>query len=152
MAAGPGVGGRTIVWTTADLSKCFNTVPRAVVIAIAIQLGLPRSLVYSWHNTFQTLQRRFIINGGCTDALTSVTEYPEGDPLSVTAMLMINILVHNVIDQKSHAQMTRTQSMNARSSDGFIRHHGRPVPHSGPHHRQGQDVLLVYQCRPHKDL
>lgn len=81
--------------------KAFNTIPRAVVYAIALKLGLPCAFVRHWHQTIHLLQRRFLVQGSCSPPLLSSTGYPEGDPLSVVAMLLLNVFMHAYVTDRS---------------------------------------------------
>ena len=84
----------------ADVIKCFNTLPRPVVIAIALHVGLPRTFVAAWHDAVTRVQRRFVISGNCSEAQFSVTGYPEGDGLSIIAMSLINLAMHFCVSAK----------------------------------------------------
>ena len=83
----------------ADIVKCFNTLPRPVVIAIALHVGLPRSFVSCWHDAVTRVQRRFLIDGSCSEPQFSQTGYPEGDGLSIVAMSLINYAMHALVGE-----------------------------------------------------
>ena len=75
----------------ADLSKCFNNIPRIPVFLIAKKLGLPDRICIPWQRALIAMERRFCVNGAVSRAHTSSCGFPEGDPLSVVAMVLINI-------------------------------------------------------------
>ena len=77
-----------------DLTKCFNTIPRYVVSAIALHLGAPLPFVRSWHQAVTRLQRRFLVAGACGGPEFAATGYPEGCGLSVCSMSLINVGLH----------------------------------------------------------
>ena len=77
-----------------DLTKCFNTIPRYVVSAIAFRLGAPMTFVRSWHQAVTRLQRRFLVAGACGGPEYAATGYPEGCGLSVCSMSLINLGLH----------------------------------------------------------
>ena len=79
-----------------DVVKCFNTIPRGVVLAIGLKLKIPKPFLVCWHNAIQHIQRRFIVSGFCSPPLMSCTGYPEGDGLSVCAMAILNVCMHYV--------------------------------------------------------
>ena len=74
-----------------DLCKCFNTLPRVPVFWLAHRLGLPPHFVRAWHDAVAHMTRRFQVLGQTGPAMGSCCGFPEGDPLSVIAMYLINI-------------------------------------------------------------
>lgn len=90
-----------------DISKCYNNLARPIVYACARHLGIPFSLVKSWHDAVDKVQRFFIVTGCCSSATPSCTGYPEGDPMSVVAMALINCAMHYMVE---HATPTKTLS------------------------------------------
>lgn len=74
-----------------DLSKCFNTLPRVPVFWLARKLGLPSSFVRTWHQAVAKMTRRFQVLGKTGPAMGACCGFPEGDPLSVVAMYLVNI-------------------------------------------------------------
>eukprot|EP00435_Cladocopium_sp_Y103_P014534 s1534_g3.t1 len=77
-----------------DVCKAFNTLPRPVVYALGRRMGLPLKLLDTWHRAIHALQRRFLVAGACSPPCNGVTGYPEGDALSVLAMMLINVAMH----------------------------------------------------------
>eukprot|EP00435_Cladocopium_sp_Y103_P030925 s305_g7.t1 len=81
-----------------DVIKAFNMLARPVVYACAIHLGLPLGFVRTWHRAIACIERHFIVDGSCSAAVPACTGYPEGDPLSVCAMVLTNIALHHMVE------------------------------------------------------
>ena len=77
-----------------DLTKAFNNLPRAAIYACALHYGLPIDFVRSWHSALDRLQRHFVVSGAVSGPVWSTNGYPEGDPLSVVAMVLLNLAMH----------------------------------------------------------
>ena len=90
-----------------DITKCYNNLARPVVYACARHYGLPFHLVKAWHDAVDQVQRFFIVSGCCSSATPSCTGYPEGDPMSVVAMALINVAMHHIV---SHATPAKSLS------------------------------------------
>eukprot|EP00435_Cladocopium_sp_Y103_P036870 s2188_g9.t1 len=86
--------------TVTDICKCFNTLPRHVVYFIGRHLQLPSWFMQSWMRTVSQIQRRFVVCGGCSPPVMSCTGFPEGDPLSVVSMVLINHAMHCIVTQQ----------------------------------------------------
>ena len=54
------------------------------------------------------MERRFVVNGGLGNPIHSTCGYPEGDPLSVCAMFMVNLALHSAMSSKQSAITTWT--------------------------------------------
>ena len=76
----------------ADLTKCFNRLPRHPLLRLIRHLGFSSATTLAWTNALDGLQRRFRIRSSTGPARSSCTGFPEGDPLSCTAMLLFNLL------------------------------------------------------------
>eukprot|EP00438_Fugacium_kawagutii_P010060 Skav222709 [mRNA] locus=scaffold1661:97954:102885:+ [translate_table: standard] len=74
-----------------DIVKCFNTLPRIPVFHLLSHLNVPACLIKPWFSAVSQLERRFSILGEVGGGLRSTTGFPEGDPLSICAMMVINI-------------------------------------------------------------
>lgn len=92
--------------TITDVIKCYNMIPRVPTFALAVHLKVPTGLIRPWFGAISQLERRFTI-GGCTGPVCcGVTGFPEGDPLSVCSMFMINIaMYHWVVHHTSSAML-----------------------------------------------
>ena len=84
-----------------DLTKAFNNLPRAAVYACALHYGLPLAFVRSWHKSLSNLQRHFVVGGAVSGPVWGSNGYPEGDPLSVVAMVLLNLAMHSALSQTS---------------------------------------------------
>lgn len=93
-------GNTDLAGITTDIQKAFNHLPRPLVQALALHYGLPPQFVATWHAALHQLQRFFVIGGEATRAVSGETGYPEGDPLSVVAMLLINLGMHTWVTQR----------------------------------------------------
>eukprot|EP00435_Cladocopium_sp_Y103_P021646 s885_g5.t1 len=82
-----------------DIVKCYNCLPRIPVFCIAKRLRIPNGLIKSWYSAISGLERRFVITGGAGPGLRSTTGFPEGDPLSVTSMYMLNIALYHWVQR-----------------------------------------------------
>ena len=77
-----------------DLQKAFNHIGRDQVWMLASQVGLPNNLLRPWKAFLTNFERRFDINGCFGEAIRSNSGYPEGDPLSIVAMLLVDWCYH----------------------------------------------------------
>eukprot|EP00435_Cladocopium_sp_Y103_P023468 s1705_g5.t1 len=82
-----------------DIVKCYNCLPRIPVFCIAKRLRIPSNLLRTWYSAISGLERRFVITGGAGPGLRSTTGFPEGDPLSVTSMYMLNIALFHWVQR-----------------------------------------------------
>lgn len=81
-----------------DVCKAFNNLPRPFVYAVGRHLGIPEHFMQSWHLTISQIERRFVAQGAVSSPLRSATGYPEGDPLSVLAMALLNEGVRRYVE------------------------------------------------------
>lgn len=84
----------TLAGASVDIIKCFNTLPRLPLMTTAIKLGAPDTLIKPWMSFLTSLERHFIVRACAGPGLTSATGFAEGDSLSVSAMILCNLLVH----------------------------------------------------------
>ena len=85
-----------------DLSKAFNTLPRAPVFALALHFGVPEGVVKAWSAAVSKLSRRFRIRQATGPALPSFTGFAEGDPLSCLAMALVDLALHRHVGSTDH--------------------------------------------------
>ena len=83
-----------------DLVKAFNLLPRAPIFHAARRLGIDEETLRAWEGAVQQVQRRFFIRQQPSAGVPSCTGFPEGDPLSVVAMAIANIVVHELMSFK----------------------------------------------------
>ena len=77
-----------------DLKRAFNHIGRNQVFLIARHVGLPHQLLRPWQKFLNNFVRRFDVHGCLGTALTSSSGFPEGCPLSILAMLIVNWCYH----------------------------------------------------------
>ena len=100
--------GRKISGFLTDLTKAFNNLPRPVVYACALHYGLPAKFVKAWHHALARIQRHFVFAGAVSGPVWSTNGYPEGDPLSVVAMVLVNLAMHAIVANVSPISQVMT--------------------------------------------
>ena len=113
---------------TTDLEKAFNFLPRTPVFAFAAHLGLPMPVIRAWTAAVSMLQRRFKVRGCVGPPISSLTGFPEGDPMSCTAMALVCLAFARAWDltlDRSKTVYWATQAEDRR----WFRARGAPVIH-----------------------
>ena len=77
----------------ADIQKCFNHLPRVPTLAVLIHLGMPHHVVRAWAKGLNQMTRHFKIRQSIGPGIRSSTGFAEGCPLSIVAMIGINVMV-----------------------------------------------------------
>ena len=77
-----------------DLVAAFNTLPRAPVFLAASRIGIPDFLIHAWDRFLGGLSRSFVVHGEAGEQILSSTGFPEGDPMSMVAMTIIDWAWH----------------------------------------------------------
>eukprot|EP00438_Fugacium_kawagutii_P005624 Skav235142 [mRNA] locus=scaffold1072:49794:54677:- [translate_table: standard] len=77
-----------------DLVRAFNHIPRAQTFALAAHLGVSDRVLVPWKSFLQQCTRAFVVRGEHSEPLLSSVGMPEGDALSVYAMLQLNFAWH----------------------------------------------------------
>ena len=89
-----------------DLRKAFNFLPRCPIVATLHFLGVPGELCATWQACLSKVQRHFEVLGSLGPGLPSTTGAPEGDPISVLAMLGICFVLvaslHNLVQARTY--------------------------------------------------
>lgn len=75
---------------TLDLIKAFNLLPRRVIYHLLVHHGAPPASVQFWFINLRRVTRRLQIRNAVGPAMTMTTGVPEGDSLSVCAMLVVS--------------------------------------------------------------
>ena len=83
-----------VVGAVADITKCFNALPRIPVLTLARMVGISPGVCRAWHQALHQMERRFTTQGCIGEALVSSCGFPEGDALSVCAMFLVNLAHH----------------------------------------------------------
>ncbi|CAE7816157.1 Pol [Symbiodinium sp. CCMP2592] len=102
------IKGKPLVGALLDLSKAFNSLPRAPVFALALRLGLPRELVTAWSSAVAKLARRFQIRGATGPVLPSCSGFPEGCALSCVAMAIVDFALHLFVGKRADPEVLST--------------------------------------------
>lgn len=74
---------------TLDLVKAFNLIPRQVAKRLLVAWGAPSRAVSFWIQSLNNMCRLLQVRGRCSETRSSATGAPEGDSMSVCAMLVI---------------------------------------------------------------
>ena len=91
-----------------DLVKAYNLLPRLPVWGCLQLLGVPVGFLDCWQRHLSALRRHFVVRGSCSSGVTSTTGFPEGCPLSCTAMYAVGVLWHCYMQK--FAEKTRAMS------------------------------------------
>ena len=74
---------------TLDLVKAFNLIPRQIALSLLVHFGASEQAVGFWVRSLNNMGRFLQIRQACGMPSLSTTGAPEGDALSVCAMLVI---------------------------------------------------------------
>ena len=91
----------TLSGVAVDLTKAFNFLPRHVTAEALALLGIPFRVLRGWHGALKGMKRRFQLNQILGREIDGLTGYPEGDALSVLAMVGINCIFHAWMNHQS---------------------------------------------------
>ena len=72
-----------------DLKRCFNTIGRKGAALIMKAIGVPHQVIQVWQASLANLTRTWTVQGLSSLPCHTNNGLPEGDPMSVTAMLAI---------------------------------------------------------------
>ena len=75
---------------TLDLSKAFNKIPRAPLRLLFEKCAIPKIVADFWFASLKHLNRYPQVLGSLGQAIPSTCGVPEGDPLSVVAMVILS--------------------------------------------------------------
>ena len=75
---------------TLDLVKAFNLLPRRAIVHIMTHFGAPRHLIEAWVLCLSHMTRRVQLGNFLDEPMPSTTGVPEGDSLSVAAMIAVS--------------------------------------------------------------
>ena len=92
------INGEACSGITLDLRKAFNFLPRAPLGELLRRLGVPEKLVKFWLTGLHCVQRLFQTGPHLGPPLPGTTGAPEGDPVSVLAMLSVCFMYHHVME------------------------------------------------------
>ena len=77
-----------------DVEKAFNMMKREPVFQVSAHLGLPERIIRPWRGFLARFRRRFQVHNQLSQAHLSNTGFPEGCPMSVTAMVILDWNMH----------------------------------------------------------
>ena len=83
-----------------DLEKAFNMLPRMPILEFLKILQVHPKILGAWSKLLISLERRFTIRQCVGPPLKSSSGFAEGCPLSVTAMLAANLVVHQYLQRR----------------------------------------------------
>eukprot|EP00438_Fugacium_kawagutii_P019348 Skav204105 [mRNA] locus=scaffold1472:214438:219609:+ [translate_table: standard] len=75
-----------------DLVKCFNTICRVVAGAAMAKLGVPAWVISMWSQSLRRMTRVWMINRQCSESFSTNNGCPEGDSMSIVAILSLGFL------------------------------------------------------------
>ena len=84
-----------------DIVKCFNGLPRPPMRMLLERLGCPPDLAKCWVSTLNRLERSASFSRCISQPQLSSTGAPEGNPLSVPAIIAICWILHQVLAEFS---------------------------------------------------
>ena len=94
------ITGQELSGVTADIQKAFNHLPREVVMATGLCVGIPNRVLVAWAGALSQMTRRFEIRDSLGPPITSCTGCPEGCSMSCVGMLLIDLLFHHWVSKQ----------------------------------------------------
>ena len=76
---------------SSDLQKAFNHIPRPQTAILAEHIGVPQRVITPWMAFLDSCTRSFCVRSAHSEAVTSTVGMPEGDALSVFAMVQLDL-------------------------------------------------------------
>ena len=89
-----------------DLIRAFNFIPREQTFMLAEKLGVPSRVTRPWALFLATCTRSFTVRNCLSSATTSTSGMPEGDALSVYAMVQLSLAFHKYMQLTNPAVTT----------------------------------------------
>ena len=100
--------GTDLVGLSTDVVKAFNAIRREPLFQLASHLGVESSIIRPWKSFLHGMGRRFQVHNQLGPRLISNIGYPEGCPLSVVAMALLDWGLHEYM--RIYAPSARTFS------------------------------------------
>eukprot|EP00435_Cladocopium_sp_Y103_P057253 s55_g19.t1 len=85
---------RPLCGLSTDLIRAFNHIPRQHTFGLATHLGVPSKVTLPWRSFLESCSRSFEVRGSLSESTISHCGLPEGDALSVYAMVQLNFAWH----------------------------------------------------------
>ena len=95
------ITGESLYGLVLDIRKAFNALPRMAVWITLHQLGFPRGILSAWSRFSAQQTRHFRVRDSTSPGVRSCTGFPEGDALSVFAMVVIDWVVETWVSHLS---------------------------------------------------
>ena len=86
--------GKPVAGFSLDLVKAFNTFGRKFLLIAMTRLGIPRDIVLFWIRSLANLVRYPVVSGRLGPGVKSTCGAPEGDSMSVLAMLALSAIFY----------------------------------------------------------
>eukprot|EP00438_Fugacium_kawagutii_P018507 Skav201480 [mRNA] locus=scaffold828:134544:137840:- [translate_table: standard] len=86
-----------------DLVKCFNTICRCSAGQAMQVLGVPGWVISMWQTSLAKMQRLWMMNRQCSETLETNNGCPEGDSMSIVAILALSYLWVKGLDHTGHS-------------------------------------------------
>ena len=83
--------GSTLLGMSTDLQKAFNHIPRRQTALLAQHIGVPERIIHPWMLFLQRCIRSFVVRLSHGPSVESRVGMPEGDALSVYAMIQLDL-------------------------------------------------------------
>ena len=86
--------GKDLCGLSTDLVQAFNYIPRCHSFQLAKQLGVPDNVLHAWSSFLGNCSRAFNVRNSLSDTASSTAGMPEGDAMSVFAMVQLGFAFH----------------------------------------------------------
>lgn len=80
-----------------DIVKCYNTVPRGVLLYLLHALGVPGDILKAFKAMMCQMKRFFEVAGSCSSLTSTSTGIIEGCGFAIPAMLSLGILAYRIL-------------------------------------------------------
>ena len=81
----------------ADVEKCFNCLPRWLILSIALHVGTPFRTLCAWAGAMSSMTRHFKVRESHSPGFQTSTGLAEGCALSCYGMLLLDDLMHRYL-------------------------------------------------------
>eukprot|EP00438_Fugacium_kawagutii_P020099 Skav232651 [mRNA] locus=scaffold2334:181157:185911:+ [translate_table: standard] len=103
--------GKALSGFVLDVVKAFNAIDRRLAITAMTRMGLPMRVAAKWRSALRQLRRHFQINGNLSQGYDSSTGVPEGDCLSILAMLSLTYGWHQLTSEVDAVRLSYADNM-----------------------------------------
>lgn len=80
-----------------DITNAFDYLPRLPIFLACINFWVPGSFVHAWARAVGDMSRAFLLFGHLSAPFPTTHGFPQGDPLSIVAMLVTSVIwVHSI--------------------------------------------------------